>query len=133
MTDTDEREMMEAPDFVDPIFVRESKDVKLIQFGPKWHFEKSDSDKIDYLIKLASSLNHAAQQIQSERDELNSVAIRQEEQIKALEQSRAADRQMIHKQLAAENEKHQNLLKENQGLNRRITELEREIEDLKAN
>ena len=130
--DDDVRDFKSAEDMVDETFVRKTRSVPMITFGHEFK-ERSDADKIDYLWKLASSLNDAAQQIQRERDELNEIAFKQHAQIKELERSRAADRQMIHRQLESANGKYQDLLKENQGLNREITKLEQEIEGLKAN
>lgn len=113
----------EEPDFVSDLFKRESKSVELIKFSEKFML-RPDKDKIEYLIKLASSLNHAAQQIQKERDELNQLLIKKESQLKKCHEQRDQDRMMIHKQLANENKKQQVLLKENQGLREEIKGLE---------
>jgi exoribonuclease II len=111
------------PDFiVEELFKRETGKVKLIQFGEKFK-SQSDEAKIKYLIELASSLNHAAQQIQKERDELNKLLFLKEDLLVKCKESRSAARVMIQKQIINENEKQQELLKENQQLRKEIEEL----------
>lgn len=113
----------EEKDFVSKLFKRTSKDVKLIEFSEKFH-ARPEKEKIEYLIKLASSLNHAAQQIQKERDLLNKLLFAKENQLKKCQEQRTQDRIMIQKQIATENAKQQALLRENQALRSEIKELE---------
>jgi hypothetical protein len=111
-----------AEDFVAEDWMRESRNVPLIELGDKWKV-RSPEEKIKYLIKLASSLNHACQLIQKERNELNELCAKKEAQIEKLHETRLADRKMIHTQIEAENQKQQILLEENQRLHAEIEQL----------
>ena len=111
------------PDMVDERFKRHSAGAEQIQFGKEWWL-RPDKDKIEYLIKLASSLNHAAVQIQKERDELNKLLFSKEEQLTESTVVRDQDRQMIQKQLLRENKAKEELLQENQSLRAEIKRLE---------
>ena len=112
----------EHPDFVDERFKRYSQGAKRIEFSAEW-WARSDKDKIEYLIKLASSSNHAAVQIQKERNELNAILFIKENQLVACVKDRTQDRAMIQKQLLAENETKEALLQENQRLRAEIKRL----------
>lgn len=114
-------------DFMDTaMFKRSSKECRRIEFGPEWH-ARSNKDKIEYLIKLASSLNHAAVEIQKERDELNNTCFNLESQLVVSQKQRMSDQVMIHTQLKNENENKQALLQENQMLRKEIKELEKKL------
>jgi hypothetical protein len=104
-------------------FKRRSKNVPLIQMGVEFE-KRSEKDKLMYFWKLASSLDYAAKQIQKERNELNTLLFKKEKQLTAYKKQLAQDRQMIQKQLMAENKTKQKLLDENQELRLEIKRLE---------
>lgn len=113
-------------DFVGDNFERYSKNAPRIDIGGEFD-KRSDKDKIEYLIKLASSLNHAAQLIQKERNELNDLLFSKEAQLTAAYEKITAGQMMIHKQLVRVNEEKQKLLDENQALYNEIMQLEKEL------
>ena len=114
-------------DFMDTSqYKRSSKECRRIEFSDEWH-ARSSKEKIEYLIKLASSLNHAAVQIQKERDELSNTCFNIESQLIVSQQARMSDQVMIHTQLKNENEAKQLLLSENQQLRKEIKELEKKL------
>jgi septal ring factor EnvC (AmiA/AmiB activator) len=89
--------------FVDEkLFKRISKDIKLIEFGEEFYL-RSDRLKIEYLVKLASSLNHAAVTIQEERNKLNDLLYQKERQLVSCKKQRSQEQEMIQKQLLKEN------------------------------
>lgn len=95
----------------------------------KWgdtYLEWDKDEKIDYLEKLSSSLNHSVILIQKERDYLNEVAINQEKQIEAYEEKLANERQMIQMRLIEENKKQQELSMEIVALKQEIKKLKQE-------
>lgn len=116
--------------FFDPKVVKRmsTNKAKLIEFSDKWK-ARPEAERMEYLIKLASSLNHAAQEIQKERDFLNKLLFSKEEQLTKLNKQLSADRVMIQKQLVAENAKQQKLLDENAALHKEIRELETKLKD----
>lgn len=122
-------EEMKSEDFITSDYVRHTMHAPKIQFSEEWH-KKPASDRIEYLIKLASSLNDAARMIQEERDKLNSTCIKQEKQIKSLRDTTRKDRMMIHKQLAAENTIKEKLVQENMRANREINDLQDRLKEL---
>lgn len=115
---------IEYPDFVnEQLFKRYSIGAERIQFGDAWK-ARPDEDKIEYLIKLASSLNQAAVKIQEERNKLNAILFTKENQLVACNKGRTQDREMIQKQLLRENETKEKLIQENQSLRAEIKRLE---------
>lgn len=102
-------------DFVMKPVVRKSKDVPLLPLG-KGFKERSHEEQVKYLHKLASSYHWTANQIQKERDELNTLVFQKEAQLVELKKAREADQRMIHRQLATANKEKQGLLQENQNL-----------------
>jgi hypothetical protein len=120
-------EDVKGTDFVDSqMFKRSAKECRRIEFSPKWHARRN-KDKIEYLIKLASSLNHAAQELQKERNKLNDLCFDVERQLVECTNKRTQDQMMIHQQLQNENSAKQALLEENQMLRKEIKELEKKL------
>ena len=99
------------------------KDGPLIQFGPEFE-KRSMRERIRYLHKLASSLNHAAATIQGERDDLNKLLFAKERQLTQCEGKVQAAHELVHRTLANVNGEKQALLEENQGLRLEIKRLE---------
>lgn len=95
-----------------------------ILWGDKYK-EWGDKRKIEYLQKLTSSMNHTLDLIQNERNELNELCLKQETKIKQLQMILDRERQMIHQQLAQENQTKQSQAKEIQTLRQRIRDLEK--------
>jgi septal ring factor EnvC (AmiA/AmiB activator) len=119
-----------SPDFVDETkYERHSEAAVPIKFGKKW-LARSNKDKIEYLIKLASSLNHAAVKIQEERNELSGILFEKERQLTACIKGRDQDREMIQKQLLKENATKQMQAKQLQVLTMEKKELRAEIKRL---
>jgi hypothetical protein len=116
--------MTKEEDFVNPDFIRKTRNAPLI---PDSVGSRSKDEQIRYWRKLASSLNHAAQSIQEERDELNKLILEKEAMLVGYEKSQSSDRMMIHHQLANENEEKQKLLEENQSLHAEIRGLEERL------
>ncbi len=111
-------------DFVDDeLFIRESRKCPMIRFGPAWE-DQTDMYKIEYLWKLASSLNDAAQQIQKERDIANDLLFRKENQLTIGKGKLMQNQIMIQQQLRLANERHQKIIEENKGLYAEIKQLE---------
>jgi predicted nucleic acid-binding Zn-ribbon protein len=96
---------------------------KKITLSPEF-YARPLKDQVNYLIKLASSLNHAAQQIQEERDELSKLLFQKDGQLVKYQKQLGQDRGMIQQQLVRENQKRQELLEENQRLRAEIKRLE---------
>lgn len=83
-----------------------SRNPPKIQWGPgyeKW----DDSQKIKYLKKFSNSMNHAAALLQDERDQLNDLCGKKEQQIKQLVSDLAANNAMIQAEIGKMNEKKQ--------------------------
>lgn len=115
--------MNNEPDFVDEkIFKRHSKDAKQIEFGAEFE-KRSDKDKIKYLKKLASSLNHAVMLIQDERNKLNDLLFLKESLLINCKNDRTKDQLIIQRQLRAENEIKNAQVAEIQGLYAEIKRL----------
>lgn len=109
-------------DFMEKGWERKSKDSKMITLSKKFQ-KRPDEEKITYLWKLASSLNHVAVQIQKERDEANSLLFVKEEKLVKCHEGRSQEQVMIRKQLEIADGKYQELLTENQNLYAEIKEL----------
>ena len=94
----------------------------------KWgmiYQSKSMRDKIKYLEKLASVMNHAAYLIQNERNELIVLAEKKEQQIVAMKKALDQNNAMIQSEITKMNAEHQEYFKEIKNLRDRIRELER--------
>lgn len=114
--------MNNKSDFVDKMFKRHSKSAELIQFGEEFE-KRPDKEKIKYLIKLASSLNHAAVTIQGERNKLNDLLFLKESQLVNCKKDRERDQIIIHRQLGKENEIKNAQMDEIQKLHAKIARL----------
>jgi septal ring factor EnvC (AmiA/AmiB activator) len=113
-------------DFVSPRWRKYSKEAPMIPIGNNIA-SRSDKDKFIYFHKLASSLNHAAQEIQKERDLLNKICFAKEKQIESLLEEKKKNVSMIHTQLAIKDKEKQELLEENQSLRKEIKNLENRL------
>jgi hypothetical protein len=85
----------------------------------------TDKEKITYLEKLASSMNHAAHLIQSERNELGRLCELKEQQIIKLKEAMDKNMLMLQTEMTKINEERQRFNKEVLCLNQRIRELEK--------
>jgi chromosome segregation ATPase len=84
----------------------------------------ADSQKIAYLEKLSSSMNHAAHLIQGERDELNDLCEKKEDQLRSMKDALDQNNGMIQDQITRMSEEKQELLTAIAQRNTRIRELE---------
>lgn len=76
----------------------------------------SNEEKIEYLQKLASTMNHAASLIQEERNELNKLCELKEQQIEKMKEAMEANNAMLQSEIAKINEERQNFNKSKSGL-----------------
>ena len=100
------------------------KDPPMIKWGMVYRNKMDDGEKIKYLEKLASAMNHAADLIQKERDELMEICEKKEEQIKSLDKSLQQNNTMIQGEINRANQKQQESNRIIAGLNQKIRELE---------
>jgi hypothetical protein len=88
-------------------------DKELISHNPpkiKWgeQFEEmEDAKKIEYLKKLAATMNHAASLIQDERNQLNELLALKEKQVEKSAKLVEKNEEMVSKELAKVNEERQ--------------------------
>jgi len=80
--------------------------------------------KLEYLEKLACTMNHAADKIQGERNTLNDLCVKKEEQIQSLTAAIAQNNAMIQSEITRANEEKQQFLQAIAEKNARIKELE---------
>lgn len=107
-----------------------TKKVHMIAWGEEyksWPVER----RLEFAEKLASSMNHAADLLQQERNELLKIARAQDEQLKANSKSFAGQGQLIHKELAAADAEKQTLYQEIVDLKQQIKNLQAEAAGLK--
>lgn len=122
-------EDLKSEDFVSELFKRtRGKDIAPYKLPVEWEL-RPFPEQVKYLCKLVSALNDAAQRIQSERNELNTILFSKEKQLTQLQKTVGADRMMIHKQLERANNEHQAILEENQQLYAEIAELTKKLKD----
>ena len=76
----------------------------------------SNEEKIDYLEKLASTMNHAASLIQDERNQLNKLCELKEQQIEKLKEAMDANNTMLQSEVAKINEERQKFNESKAGL-----------------
>ena len=76
----------------------------------------SNEEKIDYLEKLASTMNHAASLIQDERNQLNKLCELKEQQIEKLKEAMDANNNMLQSEVAKINEERQKFNESKAGL-----------------
>ncbi len=84
----------------------------------------TDAKKIKYLEKLASTMNHAAYLVQSERDDLIKLYDEKELKIRTMSESLDANNNMIQQQITKMNEQKQLFLKSIAELKATIREYE---------
>lgn len=100
-----------------------------IKWGEKYR-RSSDKDKIQYLEKLAATMNQAAFLIQGERNELAKLCELKEEQIVKLKNAMDANTNMLQIEITKINEERQSFNKAAAEKNTKIRELEKQLEDL---
>lgn len=93
-----------------------------IKWGQKYK-DWDDKKKIQYLEKLACSMNHAASLLQDERDKLNEVCKLKEDQINKMTQAVRSNNFMLQEQITKMNEQRQVYNKHVVELNAKIREL----------
>lgn len=76
----------------------------------------SNEEKIEYLEKLASTMNHAASLIQDERNQLNKLCELKEQQIEKLKEAMDANNNMLQSEMAKINEERQKFNQSKAGL-----------------
>jgi hypothetical protein len=105
-------------------------DPKVIDNDPpriKWgelYKQFTDAEKIEYLEKLASTMNHAAYLIQGERDEVLTLCGLKEQQLEKLSSSMGKNDSMVQSEIMKMNEERQSFNKHVAELNKKIRELE---------
>ena len=67
----------------------------------------SNEEKIEYLEKLAATMNHAASLIQDERNQLNKLCELKEQQIEKMKEAMDQNNRMIQSEVAKMNEERQ--------------------------
>lgn len=106
-------------------------DENLIESKPpkiKWgkiYEQSTDKQKIEYLEKLAATMNHAAYLIQEERNQMLELVAKKEEQIIKLKEAMGKNMDMLTSEITKMNEQRQEFHKEVARLNKRIRELEK--------
>lgn len=76
----------------------------------------SNEEKIEYLEKLASTMNHAASLIQDERNQLNVLCELKEQQIEKLKDAMDANNNMLQSEITKINEERQKFNQSKTGL-----------------
>ncbi len=99
------------------------KNAPKIAWGDKYK-EKTDADKILYLQKLASTMNHAAFLIQNERNDLLKSLDQKERQLISIAANLEANNGMIQQQVTKMNAEKQEYFKTIAALNKTIREYE---------
>lgn len=112
---------MEQEDFIAEGFKRITDEDLAVRNPPKIRWGDKykawdDKKKIEYLEKLANSMNHAVSLLQDERDQLNKLCEMKEGQLVKLSEALKQNNEMLHHEITRMN-------KEKQGLNARIKEL----------
>lgn len=104
--------------------------IDAIELPPKikWgeEFQEWDDDKkIAYLTKFSEAMNHAADTIQKERDELGALVEKKEAQLEAMKAGLEANNHMLQGEITQMNDYKQQVNANTAKLNARIRELER--------
>jgi hypothetical protein len=102
-----------------------------LQFGEKF-YEWDTSQKIEYLIKLASSMNHAADMIQRERDNLMQKHEQLFRTLESCEKNLDTQKQININTITTANAKEQKYIKDIQLLQSRVRAQDAVIEKLNA-
>lgn len=82
-----------------------------IQWGQLYR-DKSQEEKIRYLERLASAMNHAAAKIQAERDALGRLCEKKEMQLIVMAHSMEQNNAMLQSEVTGMNEDRQQMLQE---------------------
>ena len=85
----------------------------------------TDKEKVEYLEKLASTMNHAAHLIQGERNKLLKLCDLKEGQIIKMKEAMTQNMNMLQTEVTKMNEQRQGFNKEVARLNQNIRELEK--------
>jgi len=88
-------------------------------------YKKEEPLKLTYLIKLASTMNHAAKLVSDERDQLLELMVKKEKQLEQMEKNVRANNEMLNSEVQRMNEKRQGFNDEIMRLTKRVKELER--------
>lgn len=120
--------MSNEPDYVGAGFHRLDEKA-LVARPPKIDWgrgfkEMPDAEKVDYLEKLAVTMNHAAKLIQDERDELGALAEAKESQLIQMQKNMEANNQMLQQQVMQFNNQRQHYAAHVSELTAKIKELE---------
>lgn len=92
-----------------------------------WPIEK----RLDYAEKLASSMNHAADLLQEERNRLLEIATQQEIKLKAYAKSHLEQGNLVQRELAAADVEKQQLYQEIVQLKAQVKNLQSQVTELK--
>lgn len=102
-----------------------------LQFGEKF-YEWDTGQQIEYLIKLASSMNHAADMIQRERDNLMQKHEQLFRTLESCEKNLDTQKQININMITSANAKEQKYIKDIQILQSRVRAQDAVIEKLNA-
>jgi len=92
-----------------------------------WPIEK----RLRYAERLASSMNHAADKMQEDRNRLAGIVRDQEEKLKAHAKTYLAQGDLMHKELGAQDAEKQKLYSQIVGLSAQVRKLKKENAKLK--
>ncbi len=98
-----------------------------IQWGKDYQ-NWNKASKIRYLEKLAATMNHAADLIQTERNKLMELLVQKEKQVEVMKKGLDQNNEMIQGQITDSNAKVQEASRKIILLNRKVRELEKELE-----
>lgn len=101
-----------------------------IKFGDDF-YERSDAEKIAYLKQLASTMNHAADLMQKERNTLAAEVERQTSITKNAEYALTIQKGVVMNQLMSGNKQIQELSAQIQELQKQLKAANQTIEDLR--
>jgi len=96
-----------------------------INWGNLYREKFDDTRKIEYLEKLASTMNHAAALIQDERNQLNGLMEKKEAQLESMAKAIEANNEMLQSEVTRMNAERQGYNREIKRLNNKIRELEK--------
>lgn len=88
-------------------------------------YDKADPAKLKYLVRLASTMNHAAKLVSVERDNLVKLMVKKEMQLGKMAANVKANEMALQSEVTRMNAKQQGFHAEVRRLNARIRELER--------
>lgn len=120
--------VVEGFERLDPKYVfKQAPKIKWGEQYLKWPSKR----RIEYLEKLASSMNHAASILQDERNELNRLIILKEQQLTKLSESLRQNNDMIQQQIGAMNEERQSFNAAAANMKAEIRQLTKDLNDIK--